>query len=45
MGSPETNVFGKDSAMYESSNKMGYNVKVRLGNALMRYEAISVATE
>lgn len=38
-------VLGKDSAMYELTNKMGYNVKVRLGVALMRYEAISVATE
>ncbi len=43
MGSVETLVFGKDSAMYERSNKMGFNAKVRLGSALMRYEAISVA--
>ena len=45
MGAPETNVYGKDSAMYETTNKMGFNVKVRLGNALLRYEAISVAVE
>jgi hypothetical protein len=43
--SPIALVLGKDSAMYELTNKMGYNVKVRLGAALMRYEAISVGVE
>lgn len=41
-GSPETLILGKDSAKYELTNKMGYNVKLNLGAALMRYEAISV---
>ncbi len=45
MGDPETLVLGKDSAKYELTNQMGHNVKVRLGAALMRYEAISVAEE
>ena len=43
--SPQVLILGKDSAKYELTNQMGYNVKVRLGAALMRYEAISVAEE
>jgi len=45
MDSPTTLVLGKDSAMYELTNKMGYNVKTRLGTAFLRYEALSVAVE
>jgi hypothetical protein len=41
--SPQVLVSGKDSAKFEITNQMGHNVKVRLGAALMRYEAISVA--
>jgi hypothetical protein len=45
MDSPTTLVLGKDSAKYELTNQMGYNVKARLGSALLRYEAISVGVE
>lgn len=43
--SPQVLVLGKDSAKYEMTNMVGYNVKQRLGAALMRSEAISVATQ
>ncbi len=43
--SPQVLVLGKDSAKYETTNQFGYNVKQRLGVALMRSEAISVAVE
>jgi hypothetical protein len=42
---PKTMVLGVDSAMYETKNRMGYNVKLRLGASLMRDEAISVGVE
>lgn len=42
---PQTLVLGTQSAMFERTNHVGYNVKLRLGVALMRYEAISVAVE
>lgn len=45
MDSPTTLVLGKDSAKYELTNQMGYNVKARLGVSFLRYEAISVATD
>jgi hypothetical protein len=43
--SPTTLVLGKDSAKYELTNQMGYNIKSRLGVAFLRYEAISVGVE
>lgn len=43
--SPQVLLTGKDSAKYELTNMVGYNVKQRLGVALLRSEAISVAVE
>jgi len=43
--SPEVLILGKDSAKYELTNQVGYNVKLRMGVGLLRPEAISVAEE
>lgn len=44
-GATETLILGKDSAKYELTGKMGYNVKRYMGVGLLRSEAISVAEE
>lgn len=44
-GNPEVLISGKDSAKYELTNQMGYNVKLNLGVGLLRSEGISVAVE
>lgn len=43
--SPKPLISGPDSPMYHDRNAVGYNVKLRLGVALMRYEALSVGVE
>jgi hypothetical protein len=44
-GATDTMILGKDSAKYELTGKMGYNVKRYQGVGLLRSEAISVAVE
>jgi hypothetical protein len=43
-GSPMTQVYGVQSAMFEKSREIGWNVYVQLGVALARSESISIAT-
>lgn len=44
-GTPENEVFGINSAMYEREKKVGWSVSVDLGRALARYESCSFAVE
>lgn len=44
-GTPEVLISGKDSAKYQLTNSVGYNVKQYLGVGLLRAEGISVAVE